>query len=192
MATGYVREARPAEAEEIARIQLSTWRTAYRRLLPEQVLAALDQEWMTRRWREAIESPPDPRHHVLVAVEQVERPGADRPVRSTLVGFAAIGPAVGGPEDSAEDFPDGITGAVTDLLVEPRWGRRGHGSRLLAASVDMWRADGFTRAIAWVFEADRATRSFLTSAGWRPDGAARSLDVDDLLIPQLRMHTVLS
>ena len=35
------------------------------------------------------------------------------------------------------------TAAVTDLLVEPRWGRRGHGSRLLAASVDLWREDGF-------------------------------------------------
>ena len=34
--------------------------------------------------------------------------------------------------------------SVTDLLVEPRWGRRGHGSRLLAASVDLWRADGFS------------------------------------------------
>jgi len=26
--------------------------------------------------------------------------------------------------------------AITDLLIEPRWGRRGHGSRLLAATVD--------------------------------------------------------
>lgn len=190
MAIGYVREARPAEAEEIARIQLSTWRTAYRRLLPARVLAELDREWMARRWREAIESPPDPRHHVLVAVEQADRPGTRGEVRSTLVGFAAIGPAGG---DAADQEPsDGATAAVTDLLVEPRWGRRGHGSRLLAASVDMWRADGFTLAVAWVFEADTATRSFLMSAGWLPDGATRSLDVDDLLVPQLRMHTSLA
>src|SRR5256885_8302486 len=36
MALGYVRPARPDEAEEIARIQLSTWRIAYRRLLPRR------------------------------------------------------------------------------------------------------------------------------------------------------------
>ena len=36
-----------------------------------------------------------------------------------------------------------------------------------------------------------ATRKFLTSAGWEPDGARRALDVDDLLIPQLRLHTAL-
>ena len=34
-------------------------------------------------------------------------------------------------------------------------------------------------------------RKFLTSAGWEPDGVTRALDVDDLLVPQLRMHTAL-
>ena len=74
--------------------------------------------------------------------------------------------------------------------MEPRWGRRGHGSRLLAASVDGWRADGFATAVAWSYEKDPATRAFLTSAGWEPDGATRALDVDDLLVPQLRLHVL--
>ena len=43
--------------------------------------------------------------------------------------------------------------------------------------------------IAWAYEQDPATRKFLTSAGWAPDGARRALDVDDLLVPQLRLHT---
>ena len=33
-----------------------------------------------------------------------------------------------------------------------------------------------------------ATRKFLTSTVWEPDGAARALDVDDMLVPQLRLH----
>jgi hypothetical protein len=78
--------------------------------------------------------------------------------------------------------------AVTDLLVEPRWGRRGHGSRLLAACVDSWRIDGFTTAIAWTFVDDGVTGRFLESTGWQKDGASRALDVDDLLIPQIRWH----
>ena len=44
MALGYVRPARPDEADDIARIQLSTWRTAYRRLLPRHVLDDLEPE----------------------------------------------------------------------------------------------------------------------------------------------------
>lgn len=178
MAVGYVRAARPDESSEIARIQIVTWRTAYRRLLPARILDQLDQEWMAKRWRAAVEAPPTQRHRVLVALEE-----------SHLVGFAAAGPADAEALAPDESPLGSDTVAVTDLLVEPRWGRRGHGSRLLAACVDHWRDDGFATALVWVYEADPATRGFLTSAGWEPDGARRALDVDDLLVPQLRYHT---
>lgn len=204
MANGFVRPARPGDADEIARIQLSTWRTAYRRLIPRHVLAELDAAWMADQWRSAIEDPPSVRHRVLIAVEQAGPPTTGEAItgeqveqdeetegRSHVVGFAATGPA-----DDAAAAPDekplpDTTAAVTDLLIEPRWGRRGHGSRLLAASVDLWREDGFETAVAWAYEEDPATRKFLTSAGWEPDGATRALDVDDLLVRQLRLHVSL-
>ena len=180
VAVGYVRPARPEEAAELARIQVTTWRVAYQRLLPARILDTLDLDWMTGRWREAVASPPTPRHRVLVAVEQAAQPA--------LVGFAASGPADAQALTPEEPVPP-ATAAITDLLVEPRWGRRGHGSRLLAASVEHWRDDGFDHALAWAYEADPATRKFLESAGWEADGARRALDVDDLLVPQLRYHT---
>ncbi|MEU0152604.1 GNAT family N-acetyltransferase [Micromonospora fulviviridis] len=182
MALGYVRPARPEDAGEIARLQLATWRAAYRRILPRHVLDNLDEAYLARRWSAAVQEPPSGAHRVLLAVEQAEQ--------SYLVGFAASGPADAealAPGEPAEALADGVA-AVTDLLVEPRWGRRGHGSRLLAAMVDHWREDGFTRAVAWAFDADTATRKFLTSTGWEPDGAARALDVDDMLVPQVRLH----
>jgi GNAT superfamily N-acetyltransferase len=185
MALGYVRPARPGDAGEIARVQLTTWRVADRRLLPAAALDRLDEAWLAELWRVAIEAPPTSQHRVLVAVEQAEQ--------SYLVGFAGSGPA----DEQAlapGEAPDALgerVAAVTDLLVEPRWGRRGHGSRLLAASVDLWRADGFTAAVAWAYDGDAATRKFLTSAGWEPDGATRALDVEDMLVPQSRLHTSL-
>jgi GNAT superfamily N-acetyltransferase len=182
MALGYVRPARPEDAGEIARIQLGTWRVAYRRILPRHVLDNLDEAYLARRWSAAVQEPPSGAHRVLVAVEQAEQ--------SYLVGFAASGPADAeavAPGEPADALADGVA-AVTDLLVEPRWGRRGHGSRLLAAMVDHWRSDGLSRAVAWAFDGDEATRKFLTSTGWEPDGATRALDVDDLLVPQLRLH----
>jgi GNAT superfamily N-acetyltransferase len=185
MALGFVRAARPNDAAEIARIQLTTWRYAYRRLLPARILDQLDQEWIAQRWLTAITEPPSERHRVLVAVEQAEE--------SYLVGFVASGDAdeaVLAPGEEPNQFGPDVA-AVTDLLVEPRWGRRGHGSRLLAASVDLWREDDYAAALAWSFEADPATRKFLASAGWEQDGATRALDVDDLLVPQLRFHAAL-
>ena len=199
MANGFVRPARPGDASEIARIQLATWRTAYRRLLPRSVLATLDEPWMAEQWRLAIEAPPSPRHRVMIAIEQTGPPPTDGDVdesdepavRSYLVGFVAAGPA----DDAAlapeeKPLPE-ATAAITDLLVEPRWGRRGHGSRLLAAAVAGWRTDGFDTAVAWAYDDDPATRKFLASAGWEPDGATRALDVDDLLVNQLRLHVAL-
>lgn len=105
-----------------------------------------------------------------------------------LTGFVAAGPADEAALAPEEEALPADVAAITDLLVEPRWGRRGHGSRLLAATVDLWREDCFARAVAWAYRDDPATRKFLTSAGWAPDGATRALDVDDQLIPQLRLH----
>ena len=182
MAAGYVRPARPEDAGEIARVQLATWRVAYRRILPRHVLDNLDEAYLARRWSAAVQEPPSGAHRVLVAVEQA--------AQSYLVGFVASGPADAdalAPDEPAEALGSDVA-AVTDLLVEPRWGRRGHGSRLLAAAVEHWRGDGLTRAVAWAFDADAATRKFLGSTGWEPDGATRALDVDDMLVPQLRFH----
>lgn len=146
------------------------------------MLDNLDEAYLARRWSAAVQEPPSGAHRVLVAVEQA--------AQSYLVGFVASGPADAdalAPDEPAEALGSDVA-AVTDLLVEPRWGRRGHGSRLLAAAVDHWRADGLTRAVAWAFDADAATRKFLGSTGWEPDGAARALDVDDMLVPQIRLH----
>src|ERR1700754_645482 len=184
MALGFVRPARPEDAAEIARIQVATWRVAYKRMLPRNVLDSLDEAWIARRWSAAVEQPPSPRHRVLVAVEQAEQ--------SYLVGFVASGPAdeqALAPEEPP--LPDDVA-AVTDLLVEPRWGRRGHGSRLLAASVDLWREDAFTWAVAWAYDGDDATRNFLGSGGWAPAGAGRALEVEDMLVYQLRLHVDLT
>lgn len=186
MALAFVRPARPEDAAEIGRIQLTTWRYAYRRILPRDVLEGLDEAWVAHRWQTSIEAPPSPRHRVLVAVEQAEI--------AYLVGFAAAGEidetALAPDEDpSAVIRPD--IAAITDLLVEPRWSRRGHGSRLLAACVDHWRSDGFTSAVAWAFANDTTYQSFLTSAGWQLDGAARALDMNETLVDQVRLHTTL-
>jgi GNAT superfamily N-acetyltransferase len=184
MALGYVRPARPEDAGEVARVQLSTWRTAYRRLFPAHVLASLDEGYLTRGWTEAISAAPSERHRVLIAVEQGES-------SSQMVGFAAAGPADEQAQAPEEPPLGSEVAAITDLLIEPRWGRRGHGSRLLAATVDLWRTDGFKSAVAWAYDADKVTQKFLASSGWEPDGAARALDVDDMLVPQLRFHVAL-
>jgi GNAT superfamily N-acetyltransferase len=173
-----VRPARPADAADIARIQLVTWRTAYRSMLPATVLDDWDDERSTAAWRTAAASPPTPGHGLLVAREG-----------ETPVGFVAFGP----PELTAGErsHPAGPTTELSTLLVEPRWGRRGHGSRLLAAVVDIARAAGTARLQTWLLEPDAVSAAFLESAGWAPDGWARTLDTGTTPLREVRWHTLL-
>jgi GNAT superfamily N-acetyltransferase len=173
-----VRDARPGDEDEIARIQIATWTVGYATILPASVLNALSLEAATPVWRAAIAEPPSRRHHVFVALEG-----------DVLVGFTVAAPA----DDLEAGDPDpASTAVIGPLLVEPRWGRRGHGSRLLAAAVDLARADGQTRAIAWLPEADTTSRSFFASAGWAADGYARVLDTGAGELREVRIHTSLT
>jgi GNAT superfamily N-acetyltransferase len=177
VALGYVRPARVSDAEEIARIQLTTWRTAFSGFIPTSVMDGLDAAWVATRWEEACASPPSPLHRVFVAVEQDE---SDRS-RLWTVGFAAVG--------AGEEDDDPAAGAVTELLVEPRFARRGHGSRLLSAAVAHWQEHRLATAYAWSFTRDAASLNFYRSAGWDTDGTRRSLDMDGTPVSQLRLHT---
>jgi GNAT superfamily N-acetyltransferase len=172
-----VRPAEPGDAAEVGRIQVETWRLAYADVLPAPALDALEPAQAADQWSRAIVTPPSPRHHVLVALEQ-----------QWVVGFAALGPV----EDVEADDPQpDATFELALIVVEPRWGRRGHGSRLLAAVVDHARADGMTRAVSWVPETDEVTREFLVSTGWAPDGLVRGLETGAGELRQIRLRTAL-
>jgi L-amino acid N-acyltransferase YncA len=173
-----VRPARDRDVPEIARIQVQTWRAAYAQLLPATVLARATEERARTEWAAAVASPPSPAHRVLVAQEQDQ-----------VVGFVAFGPA--DPADGDDPAAVGA-GQVHALLVEPRWGRRGHGSRLLAAVVDHLRADGTDRALAWVADGDVASARFYASAGWEPDGYVRTLEDAGRTLRESRLHVSLA
>ena len=87
-----------------------------------------------------------------------------------VVGFVAFGPSADGDADVAAD------GEVVALLVDPGAQRRGHGSRLLNATVDTLREQGAARVRIWVPEVDEPRLAFVQAAGFAPDGAARVLD----------------
>jgi len=185
MADVDVRPARHHEAGDVARVQRTSWGRAGATVVPSSVLDRLVSDEVVEQWAATIESPPTPGHHVLVARE-----------KDTIVGFAAFGPAEddgpdleGSPTSGLEAADDGPRGEIATLLVEPRWGRRGHGSRLLAATVDIARADGVTQLITWVPEKDISAQTFFTSAGWAEAGWARTLDADGTPLREICLHT---
>ncbi len=168
MALATVRPARPDDVEEIVRIQSGTWATAYADLVPATAVEALRDPQAATAWAAAVEA-----GAVLVAVEG-----------SWTVGFVAAGPA-----DVPAESPLGpeAWGEIGTLLVEPRWGRRGHGGRLLVGAAAALRERGARYGQAWVPEADRASQAFYTRAGWEPDGSVRGLDTGQGVLREVRL-----
>jgi GNAT superfamily N-acetyltransferase len=191
----FVRAARESDAAAVARVQVECWRTGYAGIIPDEVLAELTSEeaagrWQ-ERWAEAITKPPTSRHRVLVATTTEPpaggaaepAPAGGRPER-VIAGFAAAGPA------SDEDRWPATDAELYELHVAPGRTGQGHGGRLLHAVADNLAEDRFTRASAWVLEADMAMQRFLETAGWAADGAHSHLDMG-ARVPIVRLHTAL-
>ncbi len=130
VAESTVRRATVADAETIANLQIQTWQQAFAELLPAHVVMADPTQhkdlWDTRLRQGG---------PVLLAAE-----GAD------FVGFAAVSDLV---DDANLLAP---IGEIEVLYVLPRWGRRGHGGRLLAGAATELRRLGATTARWWIPE----------------------------------------
>lgn len=181
MADAAVHPAGPDDLADIARIQYETWQHAYADLLPPLVLAELDPAELRRSWEHALRHGPA---RLFVATEGGVR-----------VGFCVAGPAPGDElADPTGKLPDDAAsvGLIGTLLVEPRWGRRGHGGRLLATAAAALRADGATRGVTWVPEADTVSLAFYLRAGWATDGMVRTLDAGGHPLREMRLSGTLA
>ncbi|GEL94313.1 GNAT family N-acetyltransferase [Cellulomonas composti] len=151
-----VRPAVPGDERTIGAIQLAAWRIAHAQVLGDS-LDLLDAEAIVTQWATAITAPPAG-HRVLVAC-----------AGATVVGFASTAP-VAAPGPAAA--PGGV---ILALEVDPGHQRGGHGSRLLAAAVDLLREDGADQVLTWVLDGDAARAQFLAGAGLGPDDTVREL-----------------
>ena len=179
MAIAAVHPAEPSDIAHIDRIQRTVWQVGYEPLLPAELratLAALDQQDTERTWDETRLHGPA---KLFVATEG-----------EWTVGFCSAGfaPAdeLAGPNGELPD--DAATVAlIGSLLVEPRWGRRGHGGRLVATAAVELTQEGATRGIAWILDGDTVSRAFYARIGWQPDGIARTLDAGGHPLREIRL-----
>ena len=170
MAIAEVRPATPADVAEIVRIQGDTWEAAYSAFVPPDALVALRGPDARAAWSAAVDADAG---RVLVATEG-----------GWTVGFCAAAPAL--PPGGATS-PEQAWGEIGALLVEPRWGRRGHAGRLLATAAEWLREAGARYGLAWVPEPDEASRRFYARAGWEADGGVRALDTGAGTLREIRL-----
>ena len=146
-----VRSAVLGDADAIGRVQVETWRAAYRGLMPDEAIAGFDVEERRRLWREGLARVPQPGSATFVA--ELDR---------EVVGFASVGRS---REEGAEN-----EGELYAIYLHPSRWSQGIGRALLERAEESMRASGFEQAILWVMEGNERGERFYRAAGWERDG----------------------
>jgi GNAT superfamily N-acetyltransferase len=180
-----VRPATLADVTEIATIHVRSWQAAYRGLMPQDYLDALDPAARATRWQQNLAALDWSASGVLVvtAVPETARtaPTAGPATASPgIVGFAGYWP-------TRDDDADPVrTGEVAAIYLHPDvWGQ-GLGRQLMAATLANLTAAGYRDATLWVLQDNARARRFYSQAGWTADGAAKTDDLDGFPLLEVR------
>jgi len=146
-----VRSAAAADADAIGRVQVETWRVAYRGLMPDEAIAGFDLEGRRRMWREGLARAPRPGSATFV----VELDGE-------VVGFASVG--------RSRDEGSENEGELYAIYLHPSRWDQGIGRALLERAEESMRTFGFARAVLWVLKGNERGQRFYRAAGWESDG----------------------
>jgi ribosomal protein S18 acetylase RimI-like enzyme len=168
-----VRLATPDDADAITDAHIRGWQTAYRGLVPDEVLDGFSTERRAAWWRTTLsERAPDEAHWTWV----VQAPDG-------VAGFLDGG--VGRPEPVEAPAPDGA-GEVYAIYLRPERRGQGYGRRLFTRAMADLEARGFDPLLVWVFEANPDGRRFYEAAGFRPDGARHDVEIGEAVLPEIR------
>jgi ribosomal protein S18 acetylase RimI-like enzyme len=138
-----IRDATLNDAAAIARVHVSSWRSTYRGMLPDDFLASLSETGYAERWKRVIA---ERTSKVYVAEEGTE-----------VVGFAS-----GGRERAGET---GYEGELYAIYVLDSAQRRGFGRELVRATVAGLRELGLGDMIIWVLRDNQPARAFYEGLG---------------------------
>lgn len=127
-----LREANLEDAPAIARVHIDTWRTAYRGLLPANVLADLSYIKREASWVNMLNTAAENNHFVYVAENEAGQ----------IVGFAD-----GGPERTTHHV---YQGELYAIYILEGYQRKGIGRRLISSIVERLQSSGLHSMLVWV------------------------------------------
>jgi GNAT superfamily N-acetyltransferase len=142
-----IRPAKLADAEDIARAHIASWRSSYRGILPDTVLARIDVDQRAASWRRTLQ---DPKILTLVAYDVTHH---------DIVGLCDAGPT---------RTPSAYAAEVYRIYVEHHAKRHGLGREMFELVTDWLRARELRSLIIWVLDNNHHARRFYEAMGGRP------------------------
>ena len=145
-----IRAATASDADAIARVHVSSWKSAHSRVLPAEYLESLDSAARAEEWSEILTAG---RGTTLVAE-----------ANGRILGFASYGPS------RDEDAEDGDLELYAIYLDPEAWGRGVARQLIRAILADA--PDGVPMSL-WVLEQNERARHFYRRHGFQADGVDR-------------------
>lgn len=159
-----------SDVDEIARLHVKAWQSAYRGHMPDAYLDGLDASKRAAMWLKVIA---EPATVVLVAT-----------AAEALVGFCSLSPS-----RDADASPD--VAEVSAIYVGPTFWRAGFGTALIAATLDSARQRSFTEVTLWVLTSNTSARAFYEARGFETDGQTKTEQRPGFSIHETRYRRLL-
>jgi len=140
-----IRRADIVDAHDIARVQVASWRKAYKGIVPDEHLDAMELAPRIERWGQKISDMTDD-NYALVAE-----------LNADVIGFSSIG--------KPRDKNAGFDAEIWAIYLDPDYWRGGHGGALLKYSMQCLKTMGAKNMYVWVLKDNRIGCGFYKKMG---------------------------
>ncbi len=140
-----VRQARPSDAADLARIYIESWQDTYAGLISHSLLGAMSLKNHTLRWQATMRGP----GAVLVAED----------ANYGAIGLASLG--------AARDGALGFDGEIYTLYVDPTFLGRGAGRALMAGAFERLKDRKYRSCLVWAHARNNACFFYEAMGGRR-------------------------
>ena len=140
-----LRQARPSDAADLARIYIESWQDTYAGILPHSLLSTMSVKNHTARWQNQLRS----QGSVIVAEDH----------KHGLIGLASMG--------GARDSSLGFDGEVYTLYVDPGFFGQGAGRALLHGAFAALKERKLTSCLIWSHAPNNACFFYEAMGGQR-------------------------
>ncbi len=166
----------PEDALEIATIQVTSWRDAYRGIVSQNFLDSLDLQEKKENWeRRTLENTPP----ILRLVVENETQNESRTQDKKVIGFAC-----GREQRLTNPIPTSDC-ELYALYVHPSEKRRGAGKRLLDEFKSEMKKEGKSRLCIWVLKENHPARRFYESQGGILNHTEKTVEFGDMHLPEV-------
>ncbi|MGX1090242.1 ribosomal protein S18 acetylase RimI-like enzyme [Streptomyces albogriseolus] len=156
------------DSDEVAAMRVRGWRHAYRGMIPQAYLDAMDVAAEAGKQRARLAAGDG-------SVVNLVAEAAD----GTLAGWAAYGPYRDGEVRTGD-------GELYALYLPPERIGQGVGLALLTEVTGRCAAAGLPRMFLWVLKENARARRFYEAAGFAADGAEEPFEVAGAVVPEVR------